>query len=80
MIDRAGTFRIFWSIVLPMARPAIVTISILSFQGSWNELSHFIVSTQSSALTTLTKGVPRWPVVSCPKVTNTRSNWRLPSS
>ncbi|AEF26830.1 hypothetical protein HMPREF3193_01358 [Bifidobacterium breve] len=57
MIDRAGTFRIFWSIVLPMARPAIVTISILSFQGSWNELSHFIVSTQSSALTTLTKGV-----------------------
>lgn len=57
MIDRAGTFRIFWSIVLPMARPALVTISILSFQGSWNELSHFIVSTQSSALTTLTKGV-----------------------
>lgn len=57
MIDRAGTFRIFWSIVLPMARPALVTISILSFQGSWNELSHFIVSTQSSSLTTLTKGV-----------------------
>ncbi|MGO1346738.1 MAG: carbohydrate ABC transporter permease [Bifidobacterium psychraerophilum] len=57
MIDRAGTFRIFWSIVLPMARPALVTITILSFQGSWNELSHFIVSTQSPALTTLTKGV-----------------------
>ena len=57
MIDRAGTFRIFWSVVLPMARPALVTISILSFQGSWNELSHFIVSTQSSELTTLTKGV-----------------------
>ena len=56
-IDGAGPLRIFWSIVLPMARPAIVTISILSFQGSWNELSHFIVSTQSSALTTLTKGV-----------------------
>lgn len=57
MIDRAGTFRIFWSIVLPMARPALITISILSFQGSWNELSHFIVSTQSTELTTLTKGV-----------------------
>jgi multiple sugar transport system permease protein len=57
MIDRAGIFRIFWSIVLPMARPAIVTITILSFQGSWNELSHFIVSAQSPALTTLTKGV-----------------------
>jgi multiple sugar transport system permease protein len=56
-IDGAGTFRVFWSIVLPMARPALVTIIILSFQGSWNELSHFIVSTQSPELTTLTKGV-----------------------
>ena len=56
-IDGAGTFRTFWSIVLPMARPAVVTITILSFQGSWNELSHFIISTQSPELTTLTKGV-----------------------
>jgi len=56
-IDGAGTFRLFWSIVLPMARPALVTIVILSFQGSWNELAHFIVSTQSPELTTLTKGV-----------------------
>jgi len=56
-IDGAGSFRIFWSIVLPMARPALVTIIILSFQGSWNELAHFIISTQSPSLTTLTKGV-----------------------
>ena len=56
-IDGAGTFRVFWSVVLPMARPALVTIIILSFQGSWNELSHFIVSTQSPELTTLTRGV-----------------------
>ena len=56
-IDGAGAFRIFWSVVLPMARPALITIVILSFQGSWNELSHFIVSTQSPELTTLTKGV-----------------------
>jgi carbohydrate ABC transporter membrane protein 2, CUT1 family (TC 3.A.1.1.-) len=56
-VDGAGSFRIFWSVVLPMARPALITIIIMSFQGSWNELSHFIVSAQSSALTTLTKGV-----------------------
>ena len=56
-IDGAGTFRIFWSVVLPMAAPALVTIIILSFQGSWNELSHFIVATNDPALTTLTKGV-----------------------
>jgi multiple sugar transport system permease protein len=56
-IDGAGTFRVFWSVVLPMARPALITIIILSFQGSWNELAHFIISTQSPNLTTLTKGV-----------------------
>ncbi len=56
-IDGAGTFRVFWSIVLPMARPALVTIVILSFQGSWNELSHFIVASQDPQLVTLTKGV-----------------------
>jgi multiple sugar transport system permease protein len=56
-IDGAGVFRTFWSIVLPMATPAVMTIVILSFQGSWNELNHFIVSTQDPQLTTLTKGV-----------------------
>ncbi|HSF38134.1 MAG TPA: carbohydrate ABC transporter permease [Nocardioides sp.] len=56
-IDGAGTFRIFWSVVLPMARPALITITILSFQGSWNELPHFIVASQDQDLFTLTKGV-----------------------
>ena len=56
-IDGASLFRIYWSIVLPMARPALVTLFILSFQGSWNELAHFIVSAQSTSLNTLTKGV-----------------------
>jgi len=56
-IDGASLFRIYWSIVLPMARPALITIFILSFQGSWNELAHFIISAQSSSLNTLTKGV-----------------------
>ena len=56
-IDGAGTFRTFWTIVLPMARPALVTLFILSFQGSWNELGHFIVSRQSPELNTLTTGV-----------------------
>ena len=56
-IDGASLFRIYWSIVLPMARPALITLFILSFQGSWNELAHFIISAQSTSLFTLTKGV-----------------------
>lgn len=56
-IDGASTFRIFWSVVLPMARPALITLTILAFQGSWNELGHFIVASQDPDLATLTKGV-----------------------
>ena len=56
-IDGAGIFRTFRSIVLPMARPAVITLLILSFQGSWNEFSHFVVSRQSPDLNTLTTGV-----------------------
>jgi len=56
-IDGAGPFRTFWYIVLPMAKPALITLTILSFQGSWNELGHFIIAVQDPQLYTLTRGV-----------------------
>lgn len=56
-IDGAGTFRTFWSVILPMAKPALITLTILSFQGSWNELGHFIIAANDPALYTLTRGV-----------------------
>ncbi|MBF8193826.1 carbohydrate ABC transporter permease [Nonomuraea sp. K274] len=59
-IDGAGVLRIFWSVVLPMARPALITLTILSFQGSWNEFTHFLVSTQSEQYETLTTGLARF--------------------
>jgi multiple sugar transport system permease protein len=56
-IDGAGIFRTFWTIVLPMARPALITLFILSFQGSWNEFTHFLIARQDADLDTLTVGV-----------------------
>lgn len=56
-IDGAGVFRRFWSVTLPMATPALITLTILSFQGSWNEFAHFVISRQSPELHTLTTGV-----------------------
>jgi len=44
-------------VVLPMAKPALITLTILSFQGSWNELPHFIIATNNPDLYTLTRGV-----------------------
>ncbi|MFG1705030.1 carbohydrate ABC transporter permease [Nonomuraea sp. M3C6] len=56
-VDGAGVFRTFWSIVLPMARPALLTLTIISFQGTWNEFPHSLVAVQDPALFTLPRGL-----------------------
>jgi raffinose/stachyose/melibiose transport system permease protein len=35
-IDGASAFRFFWNVVLPMSRPALVTVAVLSMVKSWN--------------------------------------------
>ena len=35
-IDGAGEFRIFTQIILPLCKPALATLGILTFLGSWN--------------------------------------------
>ncbi|WP_432254210.1 carbohydrate ABC transporter permease [Streptomyces sp. HNM1019] len=59
-VDGAGVIRTFWSVVLPMARPALIALTILSFQGLWNEFTHFLVATQSGQYETLTTGLARF--------------------
>lgn len=36
-IDGSGTFRIFWQIVLPLAKPALAALFVLDFVATWNE-------------------------------------------
>lgn len=36
-IDGAGTFRIFWSILLPLSKPILTTLGVISFLGLWND-------------------------------------------
>jgi multiple sugar transport system permease protein len=56
-IDGASPFRTFWSVVLPMARPAVITLTILATQNSWNEFAHTLVAVQNPALFTLPRGL-----------------------
>jgi multiple sugar transport system permease protein len=35
-VDGAGEWRIFWRIVLPLCKPALATLGILTFLSSWN--------------------------------------------
>ncbi|MEU5988751.1 carbohydrate ABC transporter permease [Spirillospora sp. NPDC047418] len=36
-VDGAGTFRTFWSIVLPISRNSVVTVSLFAFLWSWSD-------------------------------------------
>jgi raffinose/stachyose/melibiose transport system permease protein len=36
-IDGAGSFRILWQILVPVGRPAITTLVVLTFMWTWNE-------------------------------------------
>lgn len=36
-LDGCSEFRIYWNIVLPLAKPALATVSILTFMFSWND-------------------------------------------
>jgi multiple sugar transport system permease protein len=36
-LDGAGFFKTFWRVMLPLAGPAIAALSILQFQGTWND-------------------------------------------
>ncbi|MGI8484722.1 MAG: carbohydrate ABC transporter permease [Thermomicrobiales bacterium] len=35
-IDGAGYYRVYWSIILPLAKPAFWTLGLLTFVGHWN--------------------------------------------
>ena len=48
-LDGASELRILWSIALPLVRPAILTATLLTFIGPWNEfLWPFLVTKDQS--------------------------------
>ncbi|MEC2342999.1 carbohydrate ABC transporter membrane protein 2, CUT1 family (TC 3.A.1.1.-) [Paenibacillus barengoltzii J12] len=57
VMDGAGIFRIFWSIILPITRPAMATVIILNFIYNWNEYLFALVLISSSELKTLPLGL-----------------------
>ncbi|MCB0714064.1 MAG: carbohydrate ABC transporter permease [Ignavibacteriae bacterium] len=56
-IDGAGSLRIFWSIMLPTARPALVTLSVLTFMAHWNDLIGPVLYLTDTDQMTLTIGL-----------------------
>lgn len=50
-IDGAGSFRIFWSVMLPLVRPALAALAVITAMWSWNDLLWpLVVNTDPAAM------------------------------
>lgn len=53
MLDGCSYFRIYWNIMLPLAKPAIATLTIFTFLQTWNEFYEPLIYINSEELMTL---------------------------
>jgi len=58
-VDGAGHLRILWSVVVPLARPALVTFGLLSIVAKWNNFLWPLVATNTQAMRVLPIGIYR---------------------
>jgi ABC-type glycerol-3-phosphate transport system permease component len=75
LMDGAGEFRAFWSIMLPLARPGLITVGIFSFLGTWSEFFMafmFLSGQDAERIGTLPLGLANITIVS-----QYRSDWGM---
>lgn len=58
-VDGASRLRIYAQIILPLAKPALLTVGLMTFMGSWNSLTWPLIISQSEDMQTLPLGLAR---------------------
>ncbi|QMV40654.1 carbohydrate ABC transporter permease [Cohnella cholangitidis] len=56
-IDGAGHFRIFFRLILPLAKPALATLAIIDFSWQWNDYENALVFLIDESLYTVPLGL-----------------------
>jgi len=56
-MDGMNEFRIYWSLMLPLCKPALVSLGIFHFMNNWNDLLYPLMLTSSAANRTLSAGL-----------------------
>jgi len=56
-VDGCGEFRIFLTIILPLAKPVLATLSILTFMNNWNDYLWPLVIINSPRYRTISLGL-----------------------
>jgi multiple sugar transport system permease protein len=52
-MDGASEMAVYWRIVLPLAKPALATLAIFTFMGSWNDFLGPLIVVKSEEMKTL---------------------------
>jgi multiple sugar transport system permease protein len=56
-IDGCSRLRVLFSIVMPLARPALATVAVLTFLSTWNDLSWPLIAINHDTRYTLQLGL-----------------------
>ena len=57
LIDGASALKTFWMIMLPLAKPGLITVSIFNFIAFWNEFFWSLILLRTGKLYTLARGL-----------------------
>ena len=71
ILDGCSPWQIYWRILLPQVRPAVLVLAVLTWVNVWNDFLWPLVMIQRNSIATLTLGlvwmqgqyVARWPVL-----------------
>jgi len=71
ILDGCSPWQIYWRILLPHARPAVMVLGVLTWVNVWNDFLWPLLMLQRNSLATLTLGlvrlrgeyVARWPII-----------------
>jgi multiple sugar transport system permease protein len=71
ILDGCSPWQVYWRILLPHAKPAVMVLAVLTWVSVWNDFLWPLVMIQRNSIATLTLGlvrmqgeyVARWPVL-----------------
>ena len=67
-IDGAGEFGFFWHVALPLSRPALLTIGLLTFVAAWNSLLWPLMMTSSEDMRVVQVGLSAFQSEAGPRI------------
>ncbi|MGN9844503.1 carbohydrate ABC transporter permease [Nonomuraea sp. H19] len=66
-LDGAGPLRIFWNVILPLARPGLAAVAVIQGLGAWNEYLMALVLFEDNSLMPVQRGLTAFTSAETPQ-------------